>query len=316
MRIGMRKLETRVRAQAREARNRSLDFFDRDIQRLRYFRIAELQEVVVLLFENLDGETREVRDGVSLDQEAFALVAGADARRLEGLQDVNRLAHRKARVFEGKFPAEDTFNFVDVLVVRLDHHDFGIAVAIGIAEKPVIVDGIDEITDKLAEMFVGDAAFLELFLQLARTVPEAELVFELFLKALAHILDGAVPIFVRVLGACIQVLEGRVVVRGPITEITVPVHVRRGIAIEVASIDFGRIVQRTPRHVFDIFGKFLGFVRARVHFFGILVNRRQVVKVAIIDFQKRVDLGFFLDGGFQFLRSFLKHLHRLEKRRR
>ena len=150
-------------------------------------------------------------------------------------------------------------------------------------------------------MFVGDATFLELFLQLARAVPEAELVFELFLEALAHILDGAVPVFVRILGACVQILERGVVVRGPVTEITVPVHVRRGIAIEVASINFGGIVQRAPCHVFDIFGELLGFVRTRVHFFGVLIDGRQVVKVSIIDFQKRIDFDLFLDGGFEFL---------------
>ena len=50
-------------------------------------------------------------------------------------------------------------------------------------------------------MLVGDAAFLELFLQLTRAVPKTELVFELFLQALAHVLDRAVPIFVRIFPA-------------------------------------------------------------------------------------------------------------------
>ena len=113
----MRKLESRMRAQTRKACDGRLHLFYRDIQRLRYFRIAELQEVLVLLFENLDSETREVRDGISLNQEAFALVAGANACRFEGLQNVDRLAHRKTRVFEREFPAEDAFYFVDVLVV-------------------------------------------------------------------------------------------------------------------------------------------------------------------------------------------------------
>ena len=197
----MRKLEARVRAQTREACDSRLDFVGGNVQCLCNFCIAELQEVLVFFFENADSKARKIRNGVCLNQEAFALVASTNAARLEGLQNVNRFAHREACVFELEFPAEHAFNLVDVLVVRLDDHRFRFIVAIHIAKESIIVNGVDEVLDQLAEMLFGHAVFLKLFLQFTGAVPEAELVFELFLQALAHVLDRAVPIFVRILRA-------------------------------------------------------------------------------------------------------------------
>ena len=90
---------------------------------------------------------------------------------------MNRLAHREACVFELEFPAEYALNLVNVLVVRLDDHRLGFTFATGIAKEPVIVNGVDEVLDQLAEMLFGNAIFLELFLQFTGAVPEAELIF-------------------------------------------------------------------------------------------------------------------------------------------
>ena len=304
-----------MRAQTREACDSRLDFVGGNVQRLCNFCIAELQKILVFFFENADGKARKIRNCVCLDQEAFTLVAGTNAARLEGLQNVNRFAHREACVFELEFPTEHAFNLVNVLVVRLDNHRFGFIVAVCIAKESIVVNGVDEVLDQLAKMFFSHAVFLQLFLQFTGAVPKSELVFELFLQALAHVLDRAVPIFVRVLPARIQIVKRSVIVRCAITQIAIPVHIRR-FAIEVAAIDIGGIVQRTASHVLDIIREFIR-ICTRIEFFRVLVDGNfLIVKVAIVHFQERIDFDFFLDGGFQFLRSFLKHLHRLEKRRR
>ena len=72
-----------------------LDGVGRHAQILGNLCIAQRVQVVEMRLENADGEFGEIRDGISLNKEAFPQIAGANAARLERLQDVESLADRE-----------------------------------------------------------------------------------------------------------------------------------------------------------------------------------------------------------------------------